>query len=292
VDLGSVATELYGLRPEEFTRTRNDRAKAARAEGDRALADAIGRLRRPSAAAWVVNMLARAHPEDVERVVDLGAALRQAQQDRDGDALRELNRRRQGVLSDVAARARDLAETRGQRVSASVGTEVEQTLWAAMTDEAAAAAVRSGVLTAPLATTGLGPVDVTGAVAVPSAVPAPGEQPETPREGTPRRRPVRALTEARERATEAEHEAALAEETAAGARRRVDEARARRDELGAEIEDLGNRLRWAHKQAERADRELAGAEREHEQAEREASRARGAAEKARSRADRLEDGQT
>jgi hypothetical protein len=312
MELASVAAELYGLRPEEFTPTRNEHAKTARANGDRALADAIRGLRKPSAAAWVVNMLAHTHPEELDRVVELGADLRQAQQDRDGEALRELNRRRQEVLSAVAARARDVAAARGQRVSASVGTEVEQTLWAAMTDGAAASAVRSGLLTSPLVTTGLGPVDLSGAVAVPSAVPAEGEPPERARAGAATgsagrakkggeteqgsgtaqrgRRQGRALVEARERAAEAEREATQAAQELAEVEQRVEEARSRREELAAEVEELRGRLRWAEKQADRADREVAAAEREHEQAERRASRAGRDAEKARSRVDRLEDG--
>ncbi|MFE2631832.1 hypothetical protein ACFXDP_28475, partial [Streptomyces sp. NPDC059374] len=60
VDLDAVADELYGLRPEQFTAARNERVAAARSAGNRKLADAIGRLRRPSLSAWASNTLVRA----------------------------------------------------------------------------------------------------------------------------------------------------------------------------------------------------------------------------------------
>ncbi|MGW4517724.1 hypothetical protein ACWEO4_38520 [Streptomyces sp. NPDC004393] len=47
----AVADELYGLPPGEFTAVRDERAKAARAAGDRDLAERIRRMRRPTLAA-------------------------------------------------------------------------------------------------------------------------------------------------------------------------------------------------------------------------------------------------
>ncbi len=58
VDLDTVGTELYGLRPTEFTAARDAQAAAARRGGDRELAAAIKKLRRPTPAAWLVNLLA------------------------------------------------------------------------------------------------------------------------------------------------------------------------------------------------------------------------------------------
>jgi hypothetical protein len=163
--LEEVAAELYGLAPEDFTATRNLRAKEARAAGDRELADRISALRRPSAAAWAVNLLVRAHPAEVEQLLRLGDALREAQEALAGDELRELNRRQHGVIAAIRRRARTVAAEAGHPLSESVGRQVEATLRAAMADPAAAAAVRSGALTTDLESTGFGSVDVDGAVA-------------------------------------------------------------------------------------------------------------------------------
>lgn len=91
MDLDAVADELYGLRPEDFTAARAARVAAARTAGDRALAERIGKLRRPSLSAWASNLLVREQPEQIEPLLKLGEALRQAHQDLDGAQLRALS---------------------------------------------------------------------------------------------------------------------------------------------------------------------------------------------------------
>jgi len=154
--LPTLAEALYGLTPGEFTPARDAEAKAVRADGDRALADRVKRLRKPSAAAWVVNMLMRHRQEQMLSVLDLGESLRRAQADLDGDALRELTRQRRRLIAAVTGDGTKLARELGQKVSDSVARQVEQTLHAAMVDTDAAAAVRTGMLVEPLAPAGLG----------------------------------------------------------------------------------------------------------------------------------------
>lgn len=306
MDLADVVAELYGLSPQDFTRTRNERSKAARAEGDKELAEQVRRLSKPSTSAWAVNVLVRHHPDEVGQVLALGAALREAQADLDGDELRELNRQRHGLLAAVTRQARGLAKQLGQPVSESVAREVEQTLRAAMADAGAAAAVRSGQLTSALSSTGFAPVDVEGAVAAPSLV----ERPETagltappptrrPREDaepaaerpTERdRRAERALHEARQRLEQAERDAAAAEDRRRTVLDRVREATARREELEAEVAELERRLRAAQGEVAGANREVHRVEREREQAERAADAAGRAVERARERVERLAGG--
>jgi hypothetical protein len=161
----AIAAELYGLVPAEFTGARNDYAKQLRDEGDRELSDRVKSLRKPAAAAGVVNLLVRHQGEQVGQLLELGQALRQAQDDFDGDALRELNKQRRRLIAAVAGQGRGLARDLGQKVSESVVRQVEETLHAAMIDSDAAAAVRSGVLVDPLSPSGLGSLKVATAVA-------------------------------------------------------------------------------------------------------------------------------
>ncbi|HET9860229.1 MAG TPA: hypothetical protein VFQ19_10655, partial [Nocardioidaceae bacterium] len=98
MDLAGVADELYALTPEEFTGTRNQRAKEAKAE-DKDLSDRIKTLPKPSTAAWVINMLARNQADLLEQVLSLGEALRQAQEKLEGDELRELGKQRRQLTS-------------------------------------------------------------------------------------------------------------------------------------------------------------------------------------------------
>jgi chromosome segregation ATPase len=166
----SIAEELYSLAPSEFTGTRNQWARQTRADGDRELAERVGALRRPATAAWVVNMLMRHQAEQMTQVLDLGASLRQAQSDLDGDALRELTRQRRQLTTAVTQQGRELARDLGQKVTESVAGQVQDTLHAAMVDEGAAAAVRSGMLVAALSATGVEQAEVAEALAVPSAL--------------------------------------------------------------------------------------------------------------------------
>src|SRR3712207_3858496 len=116
VDLLTVADELYSLPPDQFTATRNDRAKAARREGDRDLAQQIGAFAKPSAAAWAMNMLARHRSDVIDQVADLGAALRKAQEDLDSKRLREQSRLRHDLLRAIAQEGEQLAEELGNPI--------------------------------------------------------------------------------------------------------------------------------------------------------------------------------
>jgi hypothetical protein len=182
----SIAEELYGLPPAEFTGTRNQWAKQTKADGDAALAKRVAGLAKPSVAAWVVNMMMRHQGEQMSQVLELGASLRQAQSDLDADALRELTRQRRQLTTAVTQQGRALALELGQKLTESVADQVQGTLHAAMVDEGAAAAVRSGLLVTTLTATGVGDLDVADAVAVPAAIgltARPRTRPAPPRPG-------------------------------------------------------------------------------------------------------------
>src|SRR6202012_5615864 len=88
---------------------RGELAAAARSAGDRAAAKAIGALRRPTRAAWVVNRLARADPSAPPKLAELAAALRAAQQAGHGPRLRELSAARGALVDALAAQAMAVA---------------------------------------------------------------------------------------------------------------------------------------------------------------------------------------
>ena len=58
---------LYQLPLSEFTSARDELTRRLRAEGEREKAEEIKKLRKPTAAVWVVNQLARERPLDVQR---------------------------------------------------------------------------------------------------------------------------------------------------------------------------------------------------------------------------------
>lgn len=150
MDMDSVANELYGLAPEEFTATRNARAKQARAAGDRGLATQIQSLRKPTSAAWLLNQLVRSHYDETQLLLDLGRELRDVLADVKGDELRELTRQRYQLVSALVQQARVLGQAQGARVTDDVAQAVRTTLEATLAGEASADALAAGRLTEAL----------------------------------------------------------------------------------------------------------------------------------------------
>ncbi|MBF4613053.1 hypothetical protein [Curtobacterium sp. VKM Ac-1376] len=168
MEFADVARELLLVAPQDFVAERTARQRAARKD-DRDLAAAIGKLRKPAPAAWVIDLLA--HDGAMDEAVDLGPALRKAQADADPDEIRRLRRQRSGVVDALAQAGADLASDAGHPVTPAVLEQVRATIEAAMADPHAGAAVRSGLLVTALESVGFDEVDLDGALADPDAVP-------------------------------------------------------------------------------------------------------------------------
>lgn len=261
-----VAEELYGCALSDFTPTRDARAKALKKD-DPKLSAQVKALRKPTLAAWVVNLLVRRETEQVEQVVTVGEALRQAQEAMSGDDLRALTRQRRQLTAAVTTRARGLASQEGHRVTPAVADQVEATLTAAMLDERCGRAVRSGLLVTPLIATGVDEVDVAAALASPEALgfeAASREAPPTPR---PDLRVVpdpeadqKARAAARDALAAADTrlaEALAAQEASAAV---VAEHEARGLQLQARLDELRRSIAEVETEAEELDDELSEAE--------------------------------
>lgn len=175
--LAAAATRLYALVPGDFIAERGRAAKAAKADGDGDLAAALGALRRPTVAAWAVNLLARS-PGALDAVVALGTDLRSAQARLDTRAMRELGSRRSQVIARTTATATALVTEADPSagVSGAVREQIEATLTAAIADPGAQDAVTSGTLVTALSYAGFGEVEIGEAVAVPlRVVPTPAQ---------------------------------------------------------------------------------------------------------------------
>jgi len=243
VTVADVADELYALTPAEFTAARDERARQVRAAGQRDEAAAIKKLARPTASAWLVNQLARVAPDSMIRLYEVGEALQEAQRTLAGDLMRELSVQRRQVINELLPAAAGLAEQAGQPASAAVLGEVRATLEAALADAGARAAVRSGRLTKALAYAGLGEVDLTAALAVPTG---PAEARRSTRGAHPSREP--------EPATSIRSERRSASDPAQGAVTAPHAPGADRAERAAEA------LRTAQTAADRAAADLKAAE--------------------------------
>jgi hypothetical protein len=319
VDLDEVADELYAVLPEEFVAVRGQRQDDARAAGDRTLAREIGGLPKPTAAAWVCNLLVREQRAEIEGLIELGDLLRQAQESLAGDQLRALDRQRSQLLTALTRQATALAREHGSRVGSTVETQVADTLRAAMADPEAGEALLSGRLTGAMSYSGLG---TTGTRPVLRIVPPRPEQPSEgsrARSGTAaarrrreedtrraaeegaRRREEEARRAAEERRRRELEEAravaqaatALAAEAVAAAeeeRHRVDDLDARRADLQASVEELAHELARTEQEAADTAEELKRAERHRRTAERRATEAAAARDRALAALRALEEG--
>jgi hypothetical protein len=281
MDLDTVAEELYGLPPAQFTAQRDARATEARDAGDKDLAAAIRKLRRPTTSAWLANLLVRERGDRLMELLDLGTELREAQEQLDGEMLMQLSTQRQRVVSALGHEARRIAVESGERVSDDAERELETSLEAALADPAAAEAIRSGRLTTALHYSGLGPAALSGAAPQPSPATTASPQ-ETTR---------KAELEAAERAAKA------AEVAATEARRALDRqahqlrrAEAKHDDTTRQVHDMEERLGRLRTTERAAAEDLQVAQEAMDQANRDAEAAEKTASAARAKADQLRQG--
>jgi hypothetical protein len=270
VDLETAANELYALSPDDFIERRQQLVAEARQARDRQLATEIGRLRRPTRSAWLINLLARQEPEAVSALLELGGALQDAQQRMAGDELRQLSAERRKTVDTLARRAVELGSEHGYSVPEGAKQEVGQTLQTALGDPEIADLLRAGRLTQAVTFGGFGPTDLAAALGASLPTKAPSQpakpvpaEPAAPPDPKQRREAEKAAKEARERATAARKAAETAEETAETATQRA-------DELADQVESLRSQLRQAEA-AERETREAARAARKHYQELRQAA---------------------
>ncbi|MDR7253821.1 putative ATP-grasp superfamily ATP-dependent carboligase [Nocardioides sp. BE266] len=269
-----IADELYSLSLADFTPARDALVKEHKA--DKALAGSIKGLRKSSLAAWVVNLLVRRDPDQVDQVLAVGAALREAQENLDATQLREFTKQRRQLTASVTTAARRMAREEGVKVTQSVADQVEATLTAAMLEPDAAKAVRSGMLVTALEATGLGDLDLSGAVAVPEALgfsakarpaaaPEPTERPQLHVVPDPDAE-EKARAAADERLSDARIVLAEAEKEHRAARRSVEKLQAKTLQIQSEIDELRSRVAGLESDLEEVDEELGEAEAAQEEA--------------------------
>ncbi|MFC7451006.1 hypothetical protein [Rhodococcus daqingensis] len=279
MDLDDVTDELYALDPAEFVETRTARAALARENGDRALATAITGLRKPTTVGWLVNILVRESPDEIEALLLLGAELRDAQRQLSGDDLRQLSSQRQQVVHALARRAGRIAAGRGRKVGEDSLREVGQTLHAALADPEVADQVRAGRVVAAASYSGFGPAGLSvvaeqapGAmVAEPAAemvVPAEAEADVLAGAHTELAEATAALEQATETAERARVDLEQASEGTAGIEVRIAALRGELERAEQERQFALSAEKAAAEASKRSESDLLGARRRVEEAQR------------------------
>jgi hypothetical protein len=271
--VAAAADELYSADPAEFTDRRKALGDAARAAGDTAAAKRIAALRKPTRAAWVVNQLARADPGAPDRLAGLAAALREAEQAKDGPRLRELSAVRGPLVDSLTAQA--LAAAGVADPPSGLREEVTETLTSAIADPEVAAEFAAGTLTRAAQWAGFGLASFgetpfgtavgdaparrhlravpSPEVSAPAPAPAragsrraaPGRVPEEEQARRARAEEQRLAEEAAQRAAQRRQAFEDAERTVASTAAAAAESGAAEDQLEAEVRDLEQRLTQA-----------------------------------------------
>lgn len=253
-ELTDIAVKLYTGSPTDFVTARNARAADT---DDPALAARIRGLKKPSVAAWVVNVFAHERAPQLGEALQLAEELREAQADLDARALAQLGRDRRALTNRLAADATELAEARGQRITASTREAVQQTISAAFFDPTAAAAVASARLVRELEPSATFADDADsivggGAPTAPTVAAKPLDEVKARRE---RRDAERAVREAEKTHDRVAREAATTDRALRDASVRVDELTRREQELEAELAKVRSDAKRARRDAEQAETE-------------------------------------
>lgn len=266
-----LADRLYGLELDEFTPARDAAAKELRKEKRRDEAAVVAKLRKPSAAAWLVNRLARERPEDVDALLEAGEALRDAQEravagEGAGGDLREAADAERRAVDELVRAAREL-EPGGRKPSQAALEQVRATLHAAAADPTVREGVRAGRLVREVAAGGAWPF------ADPADEPVLPAEPRPERRKAPARGDRKPDADERKKARQEEARQRDEEKTAAEERRQAEQARRKELTVARRESDARRRAR------ERAERRAHDAE----------ARAAEAAEAAREAAAELEE---
>lgn len=247
MDFDSVADELHVAPRSEFVPTRDRRSRQARDEDDHETAERIAKLRKPTVAAWLLNLLAHERPELMQRYLALGDPVRE------GSGLQEFATRRRDLLQELLGEVESVAREHDQPLNSGTTREITDTLNRALADAGAAGTVRAGRLSSALPASGELGEQWLASVAAQHGPPSTSGKRKSSHsnENKPRSR-------ARQPATSSKGE--QREHTDREAERALDQAQQRLDRAEQDAEQ-------ARRQAEYRRRELDRAERHREQAD-------------------------
>jgi DNA repair exonuclease SbcCD ATPase subunit len=238
---------LYGKPLHEFTAARDALARDLRRAGDRAAADEVKALRKPTVSAWAINQLARNERMKVRSVLVGGEKLRSAHAELLGGGrpakVTEASDAERKAIGHLVSSAAKILSQAGHSTNESTLERVASTLRAAAVDDEGRLLLEKGRLTRDLDPSGFGPL---GAVATPTR-----QRARDAGSATDRRRRKAAdekLRALRAELSELTKAAADADARVAAARRELRAAEAEAREARRKVERAAQRLETAEKE--------------------------------------------
>ena len=151
---------LYAAPLDEFVAERDALAKQLRSDGDREAADRVKALRKPSAAVWAVNQLARRQQKDYRALLKSGDKLRATQEKVLGgespEKLQEAAAAERELVDRLTEKGRAVLEVAGHSPTEAMIRRVSGTLHAAATRPDLREAAENGRLEHEEETAGFG----------------------------------------------------------------------------------------------------------------------------------------
>jgi len=237
---------LYAAPLDEFVAERDALAKQLRSDGDREAADRVKALRKPSAAVWAVNQLARRQQKDYRALLKAGDKLRATQEKVLGgespDKLQQAAAAERELVDRLTEKGGAVLEVAGHKPTDATLRRVSGTLHAAATRPDLREAAESGRLEHEEETAGFGFELLSGGV--PKA--------PQPRQGDDKR--------ARERREAAEQRLEEAREELAAVKQEAKDAAAEVKRLTRELAGVSTEEDRLAKEVERREQAVAKAQ--------------------------------
>jgi hypothetical protein len=284
---------MYEAPPDRFVAARSAAIADAKKAGDKDTVKRLTALRKPTVAAWLVNLLALRRSDLIDELVELASALREAQRGLKGEEMRELSNQRRQIVSALVTEARKLAVAEDATMTGAklpLG-EVESTLTAALAEPEIAEQVRTGRLIRAATYAGFGEVPrprlrlITGDATDEDEEEEDEEADEEVDEDGVEEEPARLTARERaaaerrrreyaERKRELKRELSAAQAAENRADDQLDRAESAERDAGHAVEDLDNELAELERRRTEAQAEMARRKLARRNAEREAAAAR------------------
>lgn len=248
---------LYGKPLDEFTAARDALARKFRDAGDKAGADAVKALRKPTVSAWAINQIARKERMKVRSLLVAGEKLRKAHGDvlsgGQPAAVAEATEAERNAITHLVSSAERVLSEAGHSASQSTLDRIATTLRAAAVEDERRDLLERGRLQHDLDPTGFGPPVPVATPARPGATARGGKAARDARKrqqaAEEKLRALRAeVTELTKAASDADARVAAArqdlratETEARAARRKVERAQSRLEAADRELVQLRRR---------------------------------------------------